>query len=336
MPRKPRVEYAGAIYHVISRGDRQNLIYRDEKDKKSFLHTLEESCQRCGWRIHAYVLMNNHYHLLLETPEPNLVIGMKWLQGTYTQRFNGRYKEWGHLFQGRYKALLVDGDSGNYFSTVATYIHLNPIRAGLLHDQGSELEDFHWSSYPAYLEPNIRPEWLSVERVLGALGYVDDTAGKQRFNEYMNGRVLEVETEKDPVMMNKKLDELRRSWCYGSSEFRGRMETLVSERIKAYDRRSYSGREVEGHDESMAQTILERGLKIIKISEDELPLLAKGDCRKKVIAWAIRQRTCVRNEWIAEKLHMGSYSNMSRHVNSISLAVDDEVVRFREMMKYEV
>ena len=110
MARKPRIEYAGAVYHVMSRGDRQNIIYRDEHDRETFLNTLSEACERQGWLIHAYVLMDNHYHFLLETPSPNLVVGMKWLQGTYTQRFNSRHKEWGHLFQGRYKAIVVDKD----------------------------------------------------------------------------------------------------------------------------------------------------------------------------------------------------------------------------------
>ena len=107
MARKPRVEYAGAVYHVMSRGNRRNLIFRDHRDKEIFMDTLEEACVRHGWRVHAFVLMDNHYHLLLETPEPNLVNGMKWFQGTYTQRVNSRHKEWGHLFQGRYKALVV-------------------------------------------------------------------------------------------------------------------------------------------------------------------------------------------------------------------------------------
>ena len=103
--------------------------------------------------------MGNHYHLLLETPEANLVVGMQWLQGTYTKRFNVRHKEWGHLFQGRYKALLVDGAAGDYFSTVGSYIHLNPARMKGYDFEGSKLEEYVWSSYPAYLQLIERPEW---------------------------------------------------------------------------------------------------------------------------------------------------------------------------------
>ena len=98
MPRKPRIEYEGAVYHVMCRGNGGEAIFWSDKDRELFIDTLDEACGRCGWRIHAYVLMGNHYHLLLETPEANLVDGMKWFQGTYTQRFNSRNRRWGHLF----------------------------------------------------------------------------------------------------------------------------------------------------------------------------------------------------------------------------------------------
>jgi len=132
MPRKARIEYEGAIYHVMDRGDRLEAIYRDERDREIFLKTLGEVCERCGWKVHAYALMGNHYHLLLETPEANLSRGMRLLQGIYTIRHNARHRLRGHLFQGRYKAILVDGEDATYFRTVGDYIHLNPVRAGLL------------------------------------------------------------------------------------------------------------------------------------------------------------------------------------------------------------
>jgi REP element-mobilizing transposase RayT len=109
----------------MSRGDRGEAIFRCAPDREMFLAAVEEACERTGWRVHAYVLMDNHYHLLLETPEPNLVVGMQWLQSTYTKRFNARHRLWGHVFQGRYKAIPVEPE-GEYFSTVADYIHLNP------------------------------------------------------------------------------------------------------------------------------------------------------------------------------------------------------------------
>ncbi|WP_136065932.1 transposase [Pontiella sulfatireligans] len=141
MARKPRVEFEGAVYHVMCRGNRQETIFKTDKDCEIFLDTLEEACDRCGWKVHAFALMGNHYHLLMETPEANLVDGMRWFQGTYTQRFNSLHKVWGHLFQGRYNALLVDSD-GDYFSAVATYIHLNPARARCFDLENGKLTDY--------------------------------------------------------------------------------------------------------------------------------------------------------------------------------------------------
>jgi REP element-mobilizing transposase RayT len=115
MARKIRIEYDGAFYHVMARGNQGQIVYADDYDRKQWLETLGEACEKTGWRVHAWVMMGNHYHLLLETPEANLVSGMKWFQGTYTQRYNARHEVFGHLFQGRYKALLVDGDAVDLF-----------------------------------------------------------------------------------------------------------------------------------------------------------------------------------------------------------------------------
>ena len=173
MPRKVRIEFAGAVYHVLDRGDRREAIFADEMDRETFLGTVEEVCRRTGWRLHAYVLMSNHYHLLLETPEPNLVAGMKWFQSTYTMRFNRRHRLSGHLFQGRYKAIVVDPEERNYLVTLSDYIHLNPVRAGLLRE-GEKLFAYRWSSYPAYVKRGtMSPWWLKRETVLGELGLND-------------------------------------------------------------------------------------------------------------------------------------------------------------------
>ena len=109
MARKLRIEYPGAVYHVMNRGDRREAIFRDRPDYQGFLNALGEACVKAGWQIHAYCLMPNHFHLVIETPQPTLVAGMKWLLGTYTGRFNRRHRQFGHLFGGRYKALPVDG-----------------------------------------------------------------------------------------------------------------------------------------------------------------------------------------------------------------------------------
>ena len=132
MPRKMRVEYPGAIYHLMSRGDRRENIFLDDVDRHDFIKTLAEACQKTGFQVHAYCLMRNHYHLVVETPNANLVAGMAWLQSTYTNRLNRRHQLFGHVFSGRYKSLLIDGSGTGYLKTACDYVHLNPVRAGLL------------------------------------------------------------------------------------------------------------------------------------------------------------------------------------------------------------
>jgi REP element-mobilizing transposase RayT len=113
----------------MNRGDRREEIFRDDQDRRRFLETLAEACGKTGWQVHAYCLMPNHFHLVVETPEANLVAGMKWFLGTYTSRFNRRHKLFGHLFSGRYKALVVDNTSPGYLKRVCDYVHLNPAPA---------------------------------------------------------------------------------------------------------------------------------------------------------------------------------------------------------------
>lgn len=127
MTRKLRIEYEGAVYHVINRGNYRADIFEQSGAKAAFLKCLDEACQKSGWIVHAWVIMRNHYHLALETPRGNLVPGMHWLQATFSARFNRFRKENGHLFQGRYKAILVEPDRA--LGSLCQYIHLNPIRA---------------------------------------------------------------------------------------------------------------------------------------------------------------------------------------------------------------
>ncbi len=144
LPRTMRVEYPGAIYHVMSRGDRREDIFLDEVDRQDFLKTLAEACQKTGFQVHAYCLMRNHFHLVAETPNGNLVAGMAWLLSAYSIRLNHRHKLSGHVFGGRYKALIVEG-RGGYLKTACDYVHLNPVRAGLLRLE-DRLAAYPWSS----------------------------------------------------------------------------------------------------------------------------------------------------------------------------------------------
>ena len=137
------------MYHVMSRGDQRNDIFFSDVDRHDFIKTLAEACQKTGWQVHAFCLMRNHYHVVLETPNANLVAGMAWLQSTYTIRLNSRHQQVGRVLSGRYKAQLVEGSGNGYLRTACDYVHLNPVRANLLAPE-DRLLAFSWSSFPLY------------------------------------------------------------------------------------------------------------------------------------------------------------------------------------------
>ena len=160
MARPLRIEFPGALYHVTSRGNRQENIFESSQDAALFLSTLNEVCERYNWLCQAYCLMPNHYHLLIETPDANLSRGMRQLNGVYTQGFNRNHARVGHVFQGRYKAILIDSDS--YLLELARYIVLNPVRAGLAGSAG----EWRWSSYRSTAGYQAAPDCLKTDWLL--------------------------------------------------------------------------------------------------------------------------------------------------------------------------
>ena len=160
MTRPLRLAYPGALYHVTTRGNARQAIYTDDQDHSTFLAVLAAVVMRSQWLCHAYCLMDNHYHLLIETPQGNLSAGMRQLNGVYTQRFNRRHARVGHVFQGRFKAILVERES--YLLELCRYVVLNPVRAGL----AKRPETYRWSSYRATAGLEKAQEWLTREWVL--------------------------------------------------------------------------------------------------------------------------------------------------------------------------
>jgi REP element-mobilizing transposase RayT len=161
MGRPLRIEYPGAFYHVTSRGNEQKDVFKSQKDREKFLSYLESATERYGAAVHVYCLMSNHYHLLMETPEGNLSQVMRHINGAYTNYFNTKRKRAGHLFQGRYKAILVEKDA--YALELSRYIHLNPVRAGMV----KMPEEYRWSSYRSYIGMTGQPDWLRTKEQLG-------------------------------------------------------------------------------------------------------------------------------------------------------------------------
>ncbi len=280
------------------------------------LETLGETCKRTGWRIHAYVLMGNHYHLLLETMEPNLVVGMHWLQGTYTARFNSRHREYGHLFQGRYKAALVE-PTKMYFPAVATYIHLNPVRVQGYDFVHQRLRDFEWSSYPAYVERTSRPDWLCVERVLGDLGLEDTVTGRRRYAAFMQKKVLEVQHADQPWRADKAWEAMRRGWCWGGEEFRHQMTRGIEEALKKGKRSSFDGDGIKEHDAACAEAWIAKGMERLGLDESDLKMLKMNGPEKYALAWLVRRHSSVSLGWIRSRLRMGSATSFAYMLNKL-------------------
>ena len=212
----------------MNRGDRREPIFHDDFDRKRFVTTLSEACARTDWQVHAYCLMNNHFHLVVETPTANLAAGMRWFLSTYTARFNRRHKQFGHVFSGRYKSLIVDGSGSGYLRTVCDYVHLNPARAKPLPPE-KKLREFAWSSWPEYLKPSEqRPCWLRVDRLLGELRIPrDSVAGREELERYWEQRRAQEG--------GGEWKCIRRGWCLGGETFR--QELLEQARQRTGDRR---------------------------------------------------------------------------------------------------
>ena len=176
MARPLRLQYRDAMYHVINRGNYRRDVFSSVGAAHAFETTLQEACDRYGWRLYAHVVMSNHYHLAVGTPHANLVEGMHWLQGTFSTRFNRFRSERGHLFQGRYHALLIEAPAA--LARVVDYIHLNPVRAKLI--EPDLVHHFRWSSLRRFVRPSS-PGWHSAQPWLGGLGFEDNSQGWQTY-----------------------------------------------------------------------------------------------------------------------------------------------------------
>ncbi len=330
MARALRHEYPGAVYHVMCRGNNGQEIFVSDAGRFLFLSTLEEVCLQTGWKVHAYVLMSNHYHLLIETPEPNLVAGMKWFQGTYTQRFNSMFKRRGHLFQGRYKALPIETAADGYFREVGQYIHLNPFRAGLAGvGRSAALEEYRWSSYP-YFVGKLRkiPDWLCRARLYYACGLEEGRPGYMaEYKALVESRMLGESDELSSSEGEAVERQLRRGWFVGSPSFgeelAGRIEN-VSDNLRGEQRRT--------HGEQEAERLLAAALCALGLGEAEL-LDMKGTCvEKQAVAWLLKKHTTVTGVWIADRLCMGHRVNASRAVSAFEKRTNGEGQKLKERM----
>ena len=328
MARGIRIEFPGAFYHVMARGNRREDIFYDDGDRRFFIKTLSDACERTGWKVHAWVLMNNHYHLLIETREPNLVEGMKWLQNTYTRRLNTKHRLWGRVFGDRYKAILVEGGSAEYFTTLLDYIHLNPARAGEVKvAEGGSVRDYPWSSVRAVYATGDRKgyPWASVDAGLEAFGLSDTASGRNAFVERLDRRARDESDSAGvvpvPMSMDARLSHLRRGWYWGSQAFAEKALALGKNLIKTRRNAAYrSGLVYRAHDAVEAERILTQGLNVLQLEVEDLETVSGSDVRKVVLAEFLASHTSAPQVWIASRLRMKSASNVSQQLRRIRCA----------------
>lgn len=289
----------------MNRGDRREAIFLDDQDRAGFLDTVGEACTKTGWQVHAYCLMGNHFDLVVETPEPNLSAGMKWLLQTYASRFNRRHKFFGHVFSGRFKALVVDGSGSGYLRSVAEYVHLNPARAGLV-AKDQPLTTYSWSSYPAYLRAE-RVSWLRVDRVLGECGIPGDTAaGRQRLELILEQRRFEAD--------GLAYAGPERGWCIGSKEFR---EELLAQ-VEAWIGPNHFGPERRESVQERARRIVGETLAEQQLSPAQLEVLPANAAVKVRLARRLRRETTLSLKEVARQLGVGSWKYLSKNGVGVS------------------
>jgi REP element-mobilizing transposase RayT len=301
MARKLRLEFPGAIYHVINRGNYRQFVFKSAGAKQAFEDCLFAACERSGWRLHAFVVMGNHYHLALETPRGNLVAGMQWLQSTFANRFNKLRGERGHLFQGRYKSLLVE--EGPALGQLCHYIHLNPMRAGLV--TAERLAGYRQSSYWYVGQPKLRPVFLSCETALIEAGVLpDNPAGWRSYADYLAWQAAE-----GPVGKSKAYVSMSKGWALGGKDFK---QTLLQDHAVAVDARAWESDGVREVRKAHWQRALDRlrGRVPAKETEDD----RKSAPWKVRLARQMKATTDASNGWLAERLGMGSGFYLSKHV----------------------
>ena len=324
MARKLRLEFPGACYHVINRGNYRAEIFKTEGARAAFETCLFEACGKSSWVLHAFVVMSNHYHIALETPEGNLVSGMQWLQATFANRFNKLRGERGHLFQGRYKALVVE--AGEPLGQVCHYIHLNPVRAGIVSVE--RLREYRHSSYWYLWETKARPDFMDCATPLTEAGLLADTpAGRKSYAGYLAWQAAEGPVGKSKVYVN-----LSQGWALGTKEFRA---ALIKDHALAAHTRAW---ETSGAQEMLQVQwgkAARRALQVLGYKEADLSLGIKSRIWKVALATFLKETTQASNSWLADRLRMGKPVYVSRLVSALRRLSPPPVdlVRLREKCK---
>lgn len=321
MARKLRLEFPGACYHVLNRGNYRAQVFGSEKTRAAFEACLFEVCGKSGWLLHAYVIMSNHYHLAVETPEGNLVAGMQWLQATFANRFNRLRGERGHLFQGRYKSLLVE--EGAALGQLCHYLHLNPVRAGIVPME--RLKEYRASSY-WHLWQKKRPASLRLATALAEAGGLADTpAGRQSYASYLAWQATE-----GPAGKNQAYASMSRGWALGTREFK---TALVKDHALAATSRAWEKVGAREIRETHWAEALHEGMAALGKTAADVLVDRKTASWKIALALYLKQTTQASNGWLAEKLQIGTPVAVSHHVGRARRGLLDEATKLLPKFK---
>jgi REP element-mobilizing transposase RayT len=303
MARQPRIEYAGALHHVMSRGNDGISIFRDDDDRRLFLQLLDEEVARSRWILHDYCLMGNHYHFTIETPECTLSIGMHHLLGRYVQRFNRRHRRRGHLFQERFKNVLVEVESQGL--ELSRYIALNPVRAGL----AERPERWEWSSYAARAGFAKSPQWLTLDPLLSQFG--PDRASQQvAYREFVLEKILAADdlTEKFTAAI-----------YLGTAQWFDRVQRLLDEHERSEEHpraQVHPGRpDLEGVMDAVATTF---------DTTPEAIHAGRGTLERRFVAWFAFEEGLVPLRRIARELGVTSAGGISRLISRCRRELRDD------------
>ena len=294
MARQLRIEFPDALYHVTSRGNEQRPIFRSNHDREAFLGFLGEAVVRFGWSLTAWVLMTNHFHLVLQTPEPNLSRGMQWLLGSYVSWFNRRHHRSGHLFAGRFKARLVEKET--YLAEVIRYVILNPVRAKMV----ARPEQYRWSSYAATAGQALAPAWLDIRSIHALFDRERETA-EQMYRDFVAAKIDSQECLWDQVQNRMYL---------GSKQWTRRMRDLVESRPVSTDH----PRAERAVGRPSVQTVVKVVGKVCGVACDVIRARAGGPQRR-LVAWLAWHEGLVTLRSIAAALRLrseGYISNLIR------------------------
>jgi REP element-mobilizing transposase RayT len=299
MARKRRLESSDGLYHVINRGNYRADVFGTEGAKKSFAKTLEEACEKFNWGLSAYCLMSNHFHLCLATPSGNLSVGMRWLQATFAMRFNKYRKEHGHLFQGRFKSLLVE--PGQHWLDLVDYIHLNPVRAGLSSVDG--IGRYPWTSLNRFPKRKGRPSRFDCSWMDYFEDYDDSRGGWARYISH-----LKLKYSDDPQEIEELDRKMCRGWGLGSSDFKQAVaDDLARDRSLArLEREDLAELNRSRWDSALGKCMDLLGKNASNAAEERL-----SAAWKLAIASKLKRESSVTNAWLSDRLNMGKPRSVS-------------------------